>query len=90
MRKIYVLAVEIRQRPAIIQVAEDEVKIIIIGKVPQIVFFLQDDVIFIPRFGLIHKPRRRHDTCGSGFFGHGRHSRGRRLLMDDQNILSGK
>ena len=40
------------QRPAIIQVAEDEVKIIIIGKVPQIVFFLQDDVISYRASGL--------------------------------------
>lgn len=52
MRKIYVLAVEIRQRPAIIQVAEDEVKIIIVGKVSQIVFFLQDDVISYRASGL--------------------------------------
>lgn len=36
MRKIYVLAVEVRQSPAIVQVAEDEVKIVIVGKVAQI------------------------------------------------------
>ena len=54
MRKIYVLAVEVRQSPAIVQVAEDEVKIVIVGKVAQIVFFLQDDVIFMPRLGLVH------------------------------------
>ena len=90
MREIDVLAVEVRQGPAEIGIAEDDVELVVVGQAAQVVFFTEPDAVRPLRLREPHEPRSRRHVSGTGFFGHGGHSRGSDSLMDDEDVLARK
>lgn len=90
MREINVLTVEIRQGPAEIGIAEDDVEMVVIGQLAQIIFFPELYVVRRLRSRKFHEPRSRRHIGSACFFRHGGHGRSGHLLMDDEDVLTGK
>ena len=57
MREIDVLAVEVRQGPAEIGIAEDDVELVVVGQAAQVVFFTEPDAVRPLRLREPHEPR---------------------------------